>query len=97
PFRSSGAALFCSAAPPSPNPQISRAKISSIHADSPLNKPDMFSDTLASHLRTTLSEIEAAGLYKRERLIDSTQNATVRLKDGREVINMCANNYLGLA
>ncbi|MEK7950740.1 glycine C-acetyltransferase [Luteolibacter soli] len=57
----------------------------------------MFSDALASHLRTTLSEIEAAGLYKRERLIDSTQNSTVRLKDGREVINMCANNYLGLA
>ncbi len=57
----------------------------------------MFSDALASHLRTTLSEIEAAGLYKRERLIDSTQNSIVRLKDGREVINMCANNYLGLA
>ena len=57
----------------------------------------MFSDALASHLRTTLSEIESAGLYKRERLIDSTQNSTVRLKDGREVINMCANNYLGLA
>src|SRR5690606_18879792 len=48
-------------------------------------------------LRGTLSEIESAGLYKRERLIDSTQNSTVRLKDGREVINMCANNYLGLA
>ena len=59
--------------------------------------PAMFSDALASHLRTTLSEIESAGLYKRERLIDSTQNSTVRLKDGREVINMCANNYLGLA
>ncbi|HEY1122887.1 MAG TPA: glycine C-acetyltransferase, partial [Haloferula sp.] len=57
----------------------------------------MFTDALASHLRTTLSEIDAAGLYKRERLIDSTQNSTVRLKDGREVINMCANNYLGLA
>ncbi len=42
-------------------------------------------------------EIESAGLYKRERLIDSPQNSTVRLKDGRQVINMCANNYLGLA
>ena len=48
-------------------------------------------------LQSTLAEITAAGLYKRERLIDSTQNATVRLKDGRTVINMCANNYLGLA
>ena len=57
----------------------------------------MFSDALVSHLRTTLSEIESAGLHQRERLIDSTQNSTVRLKDGREVINMCANNYLGLA
>jgi glycine C-acetyltransferase len=57
----------------------------------------MYSDALACHLRTTLSEIESAGLYKRERLIDSTQNSTVRLKDGREVINMCANNYLGLS
>ncbi len=45
----------------------------------------MFSDALASHLRTTLSEVEAAGLYKRERLIDSTQNSIVRLKDGRIV------------
>ena len=57
----------------------------------------MFSEALASHLTGTLAEIESAGLYKRERLIDSTQNSIVRLKDGREVINMCANNYLGLA
>ena len=57
----------------------------------------MFSDALSSHLTGTLAEIESAGLYKRERLIDSTQSSTVRLKDGREVINMCANNYLGLA
>jgi glycine C-acetyltransferase len=48
-------------------------------------------------LQTTLGEITAAGLYKRERLIDSAQNATVRLQDGRSVINLCANNYLGLA
>ena len=57
----------------------------------------MLSDSLLSSLRSTLSEIDAAGLYKRERLIDSTQNSTVRLKDGRSVINLCANNYLGLA
>ena len=57
----------------------------------------MFSENLSSSLRSTLSEIESAGLYKRERLIDSPQNSTVRLKDGRTVINMCANNYLGLA
>ena len=47
----------------------------------------MFSDALAYHLRSTLSEIEAAGLFKRERLIDSSQNSVVRLKDGLEVIS----------
>lgn len=57
----------------------------------------MFPSSFNEHLDQTLAEIESAGLYKRERLIDSTQNSTVRLKDGREVINMCANNYLGLA
>ncbi len=57
----------------------------------------MFSENLLARLRSTLAEIDAAGLFKRERLIDSPQNPTVRLKDGRAVINMCANNYLGLA
>lgn len=57
----------------------------------------MIPSTYLSTLESTLAEIEAAGLYKRERLIDSPQNATVRLRDGREVINLCANNYLGLA
>ena len=49
------------------------------------------------HLSRTLSEIRAAGLYKEERLIGSPQSARIRLADGREVINMCANNYLGLS
>lgn len=57
----------------------------------------MLSDSFISHLQNTLTDIDSAGLYKRERLIDSTQNSTVRLKDGRTVINLCANNYLGLA
>ena len=57
----------------------------------------MLSSDFINSLQTTLGEITAAGLYKRERLIDSTQNATVRLQDGRSVINLCANNYLGLA
>jgi glycine C-acetyltransferase len=48
-------------------------------------------------LQSTLADITAAGLYKRERLIASSQNASVRLHDGRHVINLCANNYLGLA
>jgi len=57
----------------------------------------MISDALLSRLQSTLTEIDAAGLYKRERHIASSQNASVTLADGRQVINMCANNYLGLA
>jgi len=48
-------------------------------------------------LRADTAALEAAGLLKRERLIDSPQGATVTLADGRELINLCANNYLGLA
>ena len=44
-----------------------------------------------------LSDIEAQGLYKTERVIGSDQKNRIKLADGREVINMCANNYLGLA
>jgi glycine C-acetyltransferase len=43
------------------------------------------------------AELDAQGLYKRERVIASGQQALVRLADGREVVNLCANNYLGLA
>jgi glycine C-acetyltransferase len=41
--------------------------------------------------------LDAAGLLKRERIIDGPQGPVVRLADGREMINLCANNYLGLA
>lgn len=57
----------------------------------------MFPTDYKDHLTEILSDIKSQGLYKNERFIDSMQNAVVRLKDGREVINMCANNYLGLA
>ena len=49
------------------------------------------------HLRKTLSEIEAAGLYKRERIITTHQTAHIAVVGGRQVLNLCANNYLGLA
>jgi glycine C-acetyltransferase len=48
------------------------------------------------HLRTALQELEAEGLYKRERILTSPQGAWVTA-DGRRVVNLCANNYLGLA
>ena len=49
------------------------------------------------HLTQTLSDIETAGLFKHERVIVSPQSARVSVENGREVLNMCANNYLGLA
>jgi glycine C-acetyltransferase len=48
-------------------------------------------------LRQKLASIEEAGLYKHERQITSPQQADVRVLDGKPVLNMCANNYLGLA
>src|SRR3954447_24812834 len=45
----------------------------------------------------TLQEIESQGLYKKERIITSPQDAHIKVTGGREVLNMCANNYLGLA
>jgi glycine C-acetyltransferase len=48
-------------------------------------------------LQTEISEIEEAGLYKRERLIATPQDARIRIRDGQPVLNLCANNYLGLA
>ncbi len=48
-------------------------------------------------LQTQLTEIRAAGLFKQERIITTPQSAHVSVADGREVLNLCANNYLGLA
>jgi len=49
------------------------------------------------HIQNQLNSIEEDGLFKSERFIQSPQSDTILLQDGREVINMCANNYLGLA
>ena len=51
----------------------------------------------ASHLRQALDRIRADGFYKTERVIQSPQSAAIRLVEGKEVLNFCANNYLGLA
>jgi glycine C-acetyltransferase len=50
-----------------------------------------------AHLRKTLGEIEVAGLTKRERLIATPQSAHIAVAGGQQVLNFCANNYLGLA
>ena len=49
------------------------------------------------HIRHQLEEIEANGLYKKERILSGPQQARVAVRDGEGVLNMCANNYLGLA
>ncbi len=50
-----------------------------------------------THLASQLDAIRAAGTYKRERTLTTPQGAHVRANGGQEVLNMCANNYLGLA
>jgi glycine C-acetyltransferase len=50
-----------------------------------------------NHLTAQLAEIRAAGTYKQERVIMTPQGTTIRVSDGRPVLNLCANNYLGLA
>src|SRR5438876_4073158 len=48
-------------------------------------------------LAKTLDEIKAQGLYKTERVITTPQNAHISVAGGKRVLNLCANNYLGLA
>ena len=49
------------------------------------------------HARKQLDDIKGAGTYKHERVIVSPQGTTIRVADGKPVLNLCANNYLGLA
>jgi glycine C-acetyltransferase len=53
--------------------------------------------SIKNHLQHELKAIEEAGLYKKERIIVSPQDASIKLADGKEVLNFCANNYLGLS
>ncbi len=50
-----------------------------------------------SYLNDTIEKIESEGLFKRERIITSPQQANIDVLEGKTVLNMCANNYLGLA
>jgi len=54
-------------------------------------------DDFKNYLTSEINSLREAGLYKSERIIASPQNARIKLQDGREVLNLCANNYLGLA
>jgi len=52
---------------------------------------------IKEHLQKEIQEIKNAGLYKSERIITSSQDAVIKVSTGKEVINFCANNYLGLS
>lgn len=52
---------------------------------------------IREHLTAQIQEIRSAGLYKSERIIDTPQSPHIRTADGQQVLNLCANNYLGLA
>ena len=52
---------------------------------------------IKSNLQKELKQIKEAGLYKKERIITSSQDAVIKVSTGEEVINFCANNYLGLS
>lgn len=54
-------------------------------------------DRFLHHLRATLDQIDEAGLTKRERVLATPQSPHVAVSGGREVLNLCANNYLGLS
>jgi len=53
--------------------------------------------TMKSHISQELKQIKDSGLYKAERIITSPQQATITVQGGQKVLNLCANNYLGLA
>jgi glycine C-acetyltransferase len=54
-------------------------------------------DPFVQHIRGELAALQTQGLFKQERIITSPQRAMITLQDGREVLNLCANNYLGLS
>jgi glycine C-acetyltransferase len=62
-----------------------------------IKKHSVMYGKIKEHLLNELRSIQEAGLYKNERLIVSPQDAVIRLASGREVLNFCANNYLGLS
>lgn len=79
--------------------QWSIANAASHHSNTPPlhDSPFPVTDNFKTHLTSQLSAIRAAGTYKRERVILTPQGTTIRVADGQPVLNLCANNYLGLA
>jgi glycine C-acetyltransferase len=65
--------------------------------DITLHETPIMNEGYLSHLRNVVDGIRADGFYKTERVIASPQSPSIRLSGGKEVLNFCANNYLGLA
>src|SRR5208337_1904190 len=63
---------------------------------SPAGSPPMDANLL-QHLSAETAKLVESGLFKKERILTSPQSARIRVEGGREVLNFCANNYLGLA
>ncbi|SEB96228.1 2-amino-3-ketobutyrate coenzyme A ligase [Tenacibaculum sp. MAR_2009_124] len=61
------------------------------------NKQNKMYGKIKEHLQKEIQDIKDAGLYKSERIITSSQDAVIKISTGEEVINFCANNYLGLS
>jgi len=62
-----------------------------------MNEGRIMLNSFQNHLASQLEAIRAAGTFKRERVIVTPQGTTIRVADGQPVLNLCANNYLGLA
>jgi glycine C-acetyltransferase len=78
------------------NPRGAVALIGRYAGSIPTESSAMATTRLREHLKTQLDELKAKGLYKRERLLQGPQGSGIKVS-GQEVINFCANNYLGLA
>ena len=72
-------------------------KIIPLHQKRTNKKQNIMYNKFQQHLTKELADIEAAGLYKKERIIKTPQKADICVNDGEEVLNFCANNYLGLS
>ena len=71
-------------------------QIDKYRVDILVNYKKMYGE-IKNYLTQELKAIEEAGLYKKERIIVSPQKAEIKLNTGEEVLNFCANNYLGLS
>ena len=70
---------------------------STVHSPQSIVHSTHMTHEIPESVTVALGEIRAGGLYKTERMIDSPQEAHIEVASGQKVLNMCANNYLGLA